>query len=316
MLWRRLHQVPFVLFGIILVSFLLVHLTPGDPARALITERVTPGILREVRDQLGENHSTAHQFLVYLGHVVTGNLGYSYRLGESVNSIVGARLPTTLFLVAYSGVLAILLGVPLALVSATHVGRWPDHVVRVVLMASLAIPTFWIGVLFVKYLALDAGVFPVGGAGSGFFGHMGHLFLPALTLSLTFLSVLVRSLRALLIEVLGHDYTAFARLKGIGRRELYTRHVLRNALPPAVTILGLNMSYLLGGSVLVESVFAINGVGNTLVTAVTSRDFQLVQGCALVFALLVLVITFAVDVIQALLDPRRMQVAAEVATAV
>jgi peptide/nickel transport system permease protein len=313
---RRVRQVPLVLLGIVLVTFALVHLTPGDPARALITQQVTPGILHQIRVELGENHSTFHQFLVYVGHLLTGNLGYSVRLSESVNSIVGARLPVTLFLVAYSGVLALLLGVPLAVLSATHVGRWQDRVTRGLLMASLAIPTFWIGVLFVKYLSLDAGVFPVGGYGAGLFGHIGHLFLPALTLSLTFLSVLVRSLRAVLIEVLETDYTAFARLKGISRRELYTRHVLRNALPPAITILGLNMSFLLGGAVIVESVFAVNGIGNTLVFAVTSRDFQLVQGVALVFALLVVVITLAVDIVQALLDPRRTSLAPEVVRAI
>jgi peptide/nickel transport system permease protein len=302
---RRARQLPVVLLGVILVTFLLVHLTPGDPARALLTQQVTPAILKEVRHQLGEDHPIVVQFVTYVGHVARGNLGYSYRLGESVDSLVAARLPITLFLVAYSCLLAILLGVPLAIVSATNVGRWPDKLTRVILMASLAIPTFWIGVLLVKYLALDAKVFPVGGEGTGFLGHVGHLFLPALALCLTFLSVLVRSLRAVLIEVLGYDYTAFARLKGIPRRQLYVRHVLRNALPPAVTILGLNMSYLLGASVVVESVFAIDGVGSTLVSAVISRDYQLVQGLALVFALLVVAITLTVDLIQAGLDPRR-----------
>jgi peptide/nickel transport system permease protein len=290
---------------VVVVTFALVHLTPGDPARALLTQKVTPQVLAQVRHQLGEDQPLYNQFVDYSGRVVRGDLGYSYRLGESVDSLVSARLPITLFLVVYSCLLAILMGVPLALVSALNVGRWPDKLTRVILMASLAVPTFWIGVLFVKYLALDAHVFPVGGDGTGFFGHLGHLFLPALTLSLTFLSVLVRSLRAVLIDVLGHDYTAFARLKGIGRRQLYMNHVLRNALPPAVTILGLNMSYLLGASVVVESVFAIDGVGNTLVSAVVSRDYQLVQGLALVFALLVVVITLLVDLAQALLDPRR-----------
>jgi peptide/nickel transport system permease protein len=298
-----------VLLGVIVVTFALVHLTPGDPARALITQKVTPQILAQVRHQLGEDQSILEQFATYVAHVTQGNLGYSYQLGESVNSLVSARLPITLFLVAYSCLLAIVMGVPLAVVAATHVGRWPDKLTRLVLMASLAVPTFWIGVLLVKYLALDAKVFPVGGSGTGFLGHLGHLFLPALALSLTFLSVLVRSLRAVLIDVLGHDYTAFARLKGIGRRQLYVSHVLRNALPPAVTILGLNMSYLLGASVVVESVFAIDGVGNTLVSAVVSRDFQLVQGLALVFALLVVAITLVVDLIQAILDPRRWAVA-------
>jgi peptide/nickel transport system permease protein len=306
---RRARHLPAVLLGVIIVTFLLVHLTPGDPARTLILAKVTPAILNQVRHELGENQPIFNQFATYVGHVFSGNLGYSYRLGESVNSLISARLPITLFLVVYSGLLAILMGVPLAIIAATNVGRWPDQLTRVLLMASLAVPTFWIGVLFVKYLALDAGAFPVGGDGNGFLGHVGHLFLPALTLSLTFLSVLVRSLRAVLIDVLGQDFIAFARLKGISRRQLYREHIIRNALPPAVTILGLNMSYLLGASVVVESVFAIDGVGNTLVTAVVARDFQLVQGLALVFALLVVVITFAVDVVQMLLDPRRGAVA-------
>ncbi len=305
LVWRRVRQLPIVLVGVILVTFVLVHLTPGDPARALIFQKVTPTILRQVRHALGEDQPIYGQFATYVGRVVRGDLGYSYRLGESVDSLIGARLPITLFLVAYSGVLALLMGVPLAIVAATHVGRWPDKLTRVLLMASLAVPTFWIGVLFVKYLALGTGAFPTGGAGSGFTGRLGHLFLPALTLSLTFLSVLVRSLRAVLIDVLGQDYTAFARLKGISRAQLYRRHVLRNAMPPAVTILGLNMSYLLGASVVVESVFAVDGVGNTLVTAVIERDYQLVQGLALVFALLVVAITLLVDLTQTQLDPRR-----------
>jgi peptide/nickel transport system permease protein len=309
LLLRRLRDLIPVLLGVILVTFALVHLTPGDPARSLLTQKVTPQVLAEVRHQLGEDKSLVAQFVTYVGHAVQGNLGYSYRLNESVDSIVSARLPVTLFLIMYAAVLAVLMGVPLAIVSATRAGTWPDKATRVILMASLAVPTFWIGVLFVKYLSLDAKIFPAGGSGSGFFGRLGHLFLPAVALSLTFLSVLVRSLRAVLIDVLGHDYTAFARLKGISRRQLYTSHVLRNALPPAVTILGLNMSYLLGASVVVESVFAIDGIGNTLVSAVISRDYQLVQGLALVFALLVVFITLAIDLIQAGLDPRRLAVA-------
>ena len=309
LVWRRARHLPAVLLGVILVTFALVHLTPGDPARALLTQKVTPEVLAQVRHQLGEDKSVVVQFGTYVGHVVRGDLGHSYRLGESVDSLVSARLPTTLFLVVYACLLALLMGVPLAVIAANNAGGPADKGVRLILMVSLAVPTFWIGVLFVKYLALDAGVFPVGGEGTGFFGHVGHLFLPALALSLTFLSVLVRSLRAVLIDVLGHDYTAFARLKGISRRQLYMSHILRNALPPAVTILGLNMSYLLGASVVVESVFAINGIGNTLVSAVISRDYQLVQGLALVFALLVLAITLLVDLTQALLDPRRLAAA-------
>jgi peptide/nickel transport system permease protein len=144
----------------------------------------------------------------------------------------------------------------------------------------------------------------VGGAGSGFPGELWHLFLPALTLALSFLAVLVRSLRASLIDVLDADYVSLAVLKGVTRRRVYVRHVLRNALIPAVTIVGLNLSYLLGASVVVESVFSVDGIGNTLVNAVLSRDYQLVQGIALVFGVLVLMITLAVDITQAALSPR------------
>ncbi len=302
---RRLAQVLPVLLGLLVVTFALVHLTPGDPARSLLTQRVTPQILSQVRHQLGIDQPLYRQFADYAGNVAQGNLGHSYRLGESVNSLVWARLPITLLLVLFSCLLAVVLGVPLAVLAASHVGRWQDKVVRGVLIVSLALPSFWLGLLFVKYLALGTGAFPVGGAGTGFFGHVGHLFLPALTLCLTFLAVLVRALRSVLIDVLQEDYTALARLKGISRRRLYLRHVLRNALPPAVTILGLNMSYLISASVVVESVFAINGIGDTLVSAVVSRDYQLVQGLALVFGLLVVVITLAVDLLQMALDPRR-----------
>ncbi len=164
-------------------------------------------------------------------------------------------------------------------------------------------PGFWIGLLMIGFLALRLGWFPAGGSGSGFAGDLWHLFLPALTLALSFLAVLVRNLRASLIEVLEADYVSLAVLKGIPRLRVYTRHVLRNALIPAVTIVGLNLSYLLGASVVVESVFSVDGIGNTLVNAVLSRDYQLVQGLALVFGVLVLLITLTVDIIQAALQP-------------
>jgi peptide/nickel transport system permease protein len=301
---RRLGQALPVLFGITLVTFSMVHLVPGDPARALAGQRATPQILESIRRQMGLDQPLLQQYWHFISGLPRGQLGYSFLLHQTTDALLRARLPTTLFLVGYGVAIAVVLGVPLAIASATHNERWLDHGIKGTLVVGLGLPSFWIGLLLIGFFALRLGWFPVGGAGSGFFDGLWHLFLPALTLALSFLAVLVRSLRASLIEVLDADYVSLAVLKGVPRSQVYMRHVLRNALIPAVTIIGLNLSYLLGASVVVESVFTVDGIGNTLVNAVLSRDYQLVQGIALVFGVLVLLITLTVDVTQAALSPR------------
>lgn len=301
---RRLVQAIPVLIGITLVTFAMVHLVPGDPARALVGQRATPEIIASVRHQLGVDQPLPQQYWHFVSGLPRGQLGYSFLLRESTDALVRARLPTTIFLVCYGVLIAVLLGVPLALISATRKERPLDHAIKGSLVVGLGVPSFWIGLLLIAFFGLRLGWFPVGGSGAGLLDQLWHLFLPALTLALSFLAVLVRSLRASLIEVLDADYVDLAVLKGLTRRRIYTRHVLRNALIPAVTIVGLNLSYLLGASVVVETVFSVDGIGNTLVTAVLSRDYQLVQGIALVFAVLVLAITLAVDITQAALSPR------------
>jgi peptide/nickel transport system permease protein len=301
---RRLGQALPVLFGITLVTFSMVHLVPGDPARALAGQRATPQILASIRRQMGLDQPLPQQYWHFISGLPRGQLGYSFLLHQTTDALLRARLPTTLFLVGYGVAIAVVLGVPLAIASATHNERWLDHGIKGTLVVGLGLPSFWIGLLLIGFFALRLGWFPVGGAGSGFFDGLWHLFLPALTLALSFLAVLVRSLRASLIEVLDADYVSLAVLKGVPRSQVYIRHVLRNALIPAVTIIGLNLSYLLGASVVVESVFTVDGIGNTLVNAVLSRDYQVVQGIALVFGVLVLLITLTVDVTQAALSPR------------
>ena len=301
---RVLQAIP-VLLGITIVTFLLVHSLPGDPARSIAGLRATPEILSSINDRLGTDKPLLAQYGRYLSQLAHGDMGDSYRLGQGVTGLIGARLPVTLFLVVYSGILALLLGVPLALAAAIRRDRGADFAIRGVLVVALGLPSFWLGLLLVAYPALKWGWFPSGGYGTGFAGHVSHLFLPALTLSVTFLAVLVRSLRASIIEVLGAQYVSLARLKGVSTRRVYLRHVLRNALRPALTIVGLNMSYLLGASVVVESVYAVNGIGNTLVQAIQQRDFLVVQGIALVFGGLVLLVSLLVDLAQIALDPRQ-----------
>jgi len=300
---RRLGQTVPVLLGLTIIAFMLIHLTPGDPAEGLLAQRVTPQLIQQVRRQLGLNAPLWQQYLQFVWHVLHGNLGYSYRLHENVNVLVADGLPVTLFLVVYASVIAAAVGVPLSIAAASFRDRWPDRIIRGGLITSFGLPAFWVAVML-DLIALRTGVLPASGYGAGFFGHVGHLFLPALTLSLTFLVVLVRSLRASLIEVLEIDYVALARLKGVSQTRLLTHHVLRNAISPAITILGLNMSYLLGATVVVESVFGVDGLGNILVTGVLSDDYQLVQGLVLVFGLLVILINLGVDLAQGAIDPR------------
>ncbi len=301
---RRLLQALPVLFGITLVTFSMVHLVPGDPARALAGQRATPQILASIRHQMGIDQPLVKQYWHFISGIARGQFGYSFLLHEPTDTLIRERLPTTILLVCYGVLIAVVVGVPLAMVSAVHNERWLDHGIKGTLVVGLGLPSFWIGLLLILFFALRLGWFPVGGSGRGFFDQLWHLFLPALTLALSFLAVLVRSLRASLIEVLEADYVSLAVLKGLPRLRVYTRHVLRNALIPAVTIIGLNLSYLLGASVVVESVFSVDGIGSTLVNAVLSRDYQLVQGIALVFGVLVLLITLAVDITQAALSPR------------
>ena len=300
---RTLQALP-ALVGIMIVTFFLVHLLPGDPARSIVGIRASPDLVADIRERLGVDRPLPSQLASYFGHILQGDLGQSFVLRVDVRELIIARLPATLFLVAYAGALAMVLAIPLALVAALRRGRLSDQLIRGSLVVALGIPSFWLGILLVTFVALRTGWFPSGGYGEGLFGHLWHLFLPALTLAVSFLAVVVRSLRASLFEVLESDYVALARLKGISRPRLITHHLLRNALKPALTILGLNLSYLLGTSVIVESVFAINGIGNTLVSAILARDFLVVQGIALTFGILVIVITLLVDLARLALDPR------------
>jgi peptide/nickel transport system permease protein len=244
------------------------------------------------------------QYVTYVGKLLRGDLGESFLTGSSVTSIIASHIGTTVLLIGYASALALLLGIPLAVVAAYARDRWPDHLIRAVVVVSFSVPSFWIGIVMVAVLGLRLGWFPTGGTGAGAVDKLWHLFLPALTLAFTFLAVLVRGLRSSLADVVRADFVDAARLKGVSEGRILIHHVLRIALVPAVTLLGLNVSYLLGTSVVVENVFAIDGIGQQLVSAVLQRDFQVVQGIAIVFGLLVVVVGLVVEVVHVLLDPR------------
>lgn len=301
---RRGRQLVPVLFGLTLVTFFMVRLLPGGPVQTLTGLRASPAAVAAVNRQLGLTRPLPVQYAHYVGGLLRGDLGVSIISGTPVASIVGTHIWITLLLLIYAVAIALVLGVPLAVLAAQHRGSWIDHGVRATVVVTLGLPSFWIGIMLIAFASLRLHWFPAGGEGTGLAGLAAHLFLPALTLAFTFLSVLVRSLRASMSDIMRSDFVDAARLKGVSRTALLRRHVLRIAVIPVVTLVGLNMSYLLGTSVVVENVFSVNGIGQQLVASILQRDFVVVQGIALIFGLVVMAISVAVEVIQAALDPR------------
>lgn len=303
-LGRRVVQVIPVLFGILLVIFLVVRLIPGDPARIMLGMRATEESLANLRNELGLNLPIWEQFLRFLGNVAQGTLGKSLFYRRDVMEVILERLPPTLFLIAFGVLLSLLICVPLAVWAALREGKWPDHLVRTLSTLTLAMPGFWVGLNLLILLGVVYRVFPISGYGDDFLDRLYHLFLPALTIALSQAPILLRTLRASLIEVMQAAHVAFARTKGLPEAKLVRRHVLRNGLMATVTVLGVNIGWLLGGSVIVETVFSIPGLGALIVSSITSRDYPMIQGIALSFGLMVILINLVTDIVYSLLDPR------------
>jgi peptide/nickel transport system permease protein len=236
--------------------------------------------------------------------VVRLDLGDSLKFKVSVASLLGERLEVSLALIVYATVLMIALSLPLGIISALRKDGIFDQITRVVLMVTLVMPAFWVGILFLTYFSVKLQLFPVAGYGEGWREHLHHLFLPALTIALSIVPILVRALRASILEAMTSDYVRTARAKGLREQAVVSTHVLRNALIPALTLLGLSVGYLLGGTVIVENVFSLPGAGKLLVDAIAARDYPLVQSTTLVFAVLVIFVNLLTDVIYTFLDPR------------
>jgi peptide/nickel transport system permease protein len=221
-----------------------------------------------------------------------------------VSSLILSHLPPTLWLLTYATVLTVLISVPLAVLAATRRDGIRDHVVRAVPLVGLGMPQFWLGFLLIYVFAISLRIFPVSGYGTGFTGHLRSMFLPSLTVALALTPVVIRSLRASMLNVLTAEYIVTARSKGVSSRRLFLRHVLRNAVIPAVTVLAINIGFLVGATVIIEQIFAIPGIGQLMINAIFQRDFPVVQGVTLVFAIMVVLVNLLADMSYAALDPR------------
>jgi peptide/nickel transport system permease protein len=301
---RRVAAAVLVVFGVTLATFLLMHVEPGDPARAVLGIHATPTAVAALRRQWGLNSSVPVQLGHFLSQLVRGDLGQSYIYGVPVATLIGSHIGETAALVAVATVFAVIITVPLAALAASRQNGLADHLVRAVSVVGLALPAFWFGIVLIEIFAVHLHLAPVGGAGSGFGGHLEALVLPGLTASFAMAPILVRSLRVGMLEVMDADFIAVARAKGLGDIRVLFAHVARNALVPTVTLLGLNIAYLIGSTVIVEQVFNLNGLGSLLLSSILNRDFPVVQAVTLVLGTAVVLLNLGTDLLAARLDPR------------
>jgi peptide/nickel transport system permease protein len=301
---RRLILAVFVLFGITVVIFGMVHFLPGDPAAVLLGDRGTQQNIAQLHEQLGLNRPLPEQYWLFVSGLVQGQMGTSLTFRQPVRDLVLTRIPITIALAVYAMLLAAVITPVFGVAAAVYKGRLADHAIRIVFLLILTTPNFWFGILLILLLSLGLKWFPVAGFGTSVQDHVWYLFLPALTLALQFSAVLIRNLRGQTILTLESDYVRTARAKGMLERVVLVRHVLRNALLSTVTIFGYQFGLLVGGTLVIETVFAIPGIGQLLFTSITARDYPVVQAITVVTAVLVIAVNLVVDLSYSFLDPR------------
>lgn len=300
----RLVQVVIVVLFVVVVTFLLVHLVPGDPAVSILGTRATPATIAALRREMHLNLPFLDQFRLFVENIAQGNLGNSLLPGSaSVTGIVFPALRVTGAVIACAIVMSLAIGVPLGLVSGTTHRSALDFSVRGAMMVLLAMPPFLVGFLFLL-LALRTSIAPAGGWGTSVLDDLQYLWLPGLALSAYLMPLVARTVRQSVREVMAEDFVEATLARGLPRWRLLLRHVLPNSLLPLITLIGYNAGSLIGGTVVIEAVFNLPGIGSALVNAVNARDYPVVQGTALVTAVLVVLVNALADIIYQFVDPR------------
>jgi peptide/nickel transport system permease protein len=298
---RRLILAVPVIVGVSIAVFLMMHLIPGDPALAMLRGQptVTQADIERVRHQLGLDDPIPVQYLKYVGRVLHGDFGESVHSHRPVLEMIGEQAWATVQLALAAMLIAVALGITLGTISAIRQNSWVDTLSMLVALFGVSMPSFWFGLLLIYIFALRLGWFPITGQGG-----LQRLVLPAVALGMDFSAITARLVRSNLLEVLRQDYILSARAKGLQDRRVISRHALRNAMIPVLTIIGLQLGNLLGGAVVIETVFAREGIGRLAITAILSKDFPLVQGIVLLSAIVYVGVNLAVDLTYALFDPR------------
>ncbi|MBA5941944.1 MAG: ABC transporter permease [Methanophagales archaeon] len=300
---RRIGLMIFIMLGVSIITFSMMHFVPGDPAEVIAIERygeeVTADTIAHVRTELGLDQPVYIQYLRWLSNVLQGDLGYSFRTDRPVLDEILARLPATIQL-ALAGMLAsLLISIPVGIISATRQYSAVDNVSMFGALLGVSMPNFWLGLLLILFFSVYLGWLPVFGRGG-----IEHLILPAITLGTGMAAITTRLIRSSMLEVLSQDYIQTARAKGLKERVVVYKHALKNAMIPVATVVGLQFGSLLEGAVIVEVIFAWPGIGRLLVDSIFARDFMVIQGCLLFIAAMFVLVNLLVDVFYAYLDPR------------
>ncbi|OLP57078.1 glutathione ABC transporter permease GsiC [Rhizobium rhizosphaerae] len=300
---KRLLIACSTIIAVIILSGLLIHVVPGDPVTAMMAQSVTatPEAMADMRSRLGLDLPVWRQVMLYLWHVLQGDLGTTIRGNEPVSRLLLQRLPNTFALAVAGLATALTIGIPLGFLAAINRGRIADTAVMIIAVLGVSIPAFWLGLVMIQVFSLKLGWLPVAGSG------WRNIVLPALTLGLTYCALVARMTRSALVEVLAEDYIRTARARGLREHQVLLVHALRPALISLVTVIGLVFAYLLGGQVIIENVFSWNGIGRLAVQAMLERDYPMIQGFIVLFATSVVVVSMLIDILYTLLDPRMRQ---------
>ena len=302
-LWRVVKTLP-VLWVVVTVVFLMIHLVPGDPIVQMLGDGATASDVAGLRHAYGLDVPLGTQYVRYWLGLLRGDLGQSLRLHDSVRHLILQRYPYTLALTVAATLLGVGLAIPAGVVSARRANRWQDRTLGIVSLFGLSFPNFALGPILILLFAIGLGVLPVSGAGVGGVDFLRHLVLPAVTLGLGMGAILTRMVRTSMLEELGQDYIRTARAKGLPEHVVVYRHALRNALNPVLTVIGLQFGSLLAGAIVTETIFGWPGIGRLTLSAISYRDYALVQGCVLAVGLTYVVVNLLTDSVYALADPR------------
>jgi ABC-type dipeptide/oligopeptide/nickel transport system permease component len=296
---RRILLLPFLLFGVSVSVFLILHFIPGDPARLAAGPDATEADVRQIRENYGLDRPLTTQYSIYLRKLVHGDLGDSFQTYTPVSEEIARTLPATLELTATSMLLAVALGVPLGVAAAMRPRGAMDTSMTALAVLGVSMPGFFLGLLLMLLFAATLGWLPPDGRGG-----VAHLIMPAITLGLPYVATFSRLARSTMLDVLSEDYIRTAYAKGVPRYKVVFKHALANASIPLVTVFGMDFGRLLGGAVIVETVFAWPGMGRYMIDAIMARDIYVVQGTLLVFAALVVLVNLIVDLAYGIIDPR------------
>ncbi len=296
---RRLLQLVPVIIGVTLVSFLMLQLIPGDPAQVLAGEAASVEQIEQMRENLGLNEPLPHQYLSFLGNLITLDFGQSVRTDQPVIDIIAPRFWITIELAVWSILVSMFIGLFAGIISATKQYSFADMGIMLVALIGLSMPNFWLGLMLMYWFSIEWGLLPTSG-----WGDWRQIILPAITMGTAGAAIIARMTRSSMLEVIRQDYVRTARAKGVKERYVIYKHTLRNALIPVVTVIGLQFGYFLSGAILTETVFSINGMGRLVVEAISARDYPVVQGTIIVLALCFVFVNFIVDIIYRLLNKR------------